>query len=119
MHLTVICSICGRPLPVKDSVCNAQGKPVHELCYAAEVVSASRNIPAEPESTPVFERELVSARPRLIVKSTCLKCGAFTLGRYDDGYINNWQREHNCNAPRITTLLDRLRTWFPHLKKVA
>ena len=69
--------------------------------------------------TANFERELVSARPRLIVKSTCLKCGAFTLGRYDDGYIHKWQRKHDCHAPPTTTLLDRLRTWLPHLKKAA
>ena len=107
---TVICWICGRPLPVEDSVCNAGGQPVHQLCFAAEVVTASRSVP-----TPNFKRQLVSARPRLIVKSTCLKCWAFTVGRYDDGYINKWQREHNCHArPNRVTLLDRLRAWLSH-----
>ena len=36
---------------MEDSTCNAQGKPVHELCYAAEVVSALRNVPEEPKPT--------------------------------------------------------------------
>jgi hypothetical protein len=109
---TVICWICGRPLPVKGPVCNAKGNPVHEFCYAAEVVSVSRNV--QLESAPEFERELSSRRP-LIVKSTCPKCGAFTSGRYENGYISNWQREHDCHArPSRTTLLDRLCAWLSH-----
>ena len=111
---TVICWICGRLLPVEDLVCNAQGKPVHEFCYAADVVAASRSV-----HSPNFRRQLVSARPRLIVKSTCLRCWAFTVGRYDDGYINKRQREHDCHAPRTTTFLDRLCAWLSHLKKVV
>jgi hypothetical protein len=55
---TVICSICGKPLPVEGSTCNGQNKPVHELCYAAEVVSALRSVSDESDSAPDFEHQL-------------------------------------------------------------
>lgn len=58
---------------------------------------------------PNFERALVSRRAGLTVRSTCFKCGAHTLGRFDDGSIDSWERTHDCDDPSTPTFLGRWR----------
>jgi hypothetical protein len=64
------------------------------------------------QSEPLFEHELMRRTPQL-VKSTCDRCGAFQLGSYEDGSLDTWEREHDCEktVARLT-LFSRLRSWL-------
>jgi len=71
-------------------------------------------VPRWANSTPTFEHELVFRTPQL-VRSTCDRCSAFIFGRYSDGSLEKWEREHECNKTVVkVTLLRRLGSWLSH-----
>ena len=61
-----------------------------------------------------FENEIISRLPQMMIKSTCFRCGAITIGRYADGSIEKWQREHDCEKPVREKLdfLNRFHFWL-------
>lgn len=69
-------------------------------------------VAANPNPVRGFEHELIARSPRLTVKSTCMQCGASTVGSFDDGSIESWEGTHDCWHPPKLTLLHRLRSWL-------
>ena len=61
-----------------------------------------------------FSLELISLTPTLI-RSTCDRCGAFVAGRFADGSIKKWEKDHDCaKTVARPMLLRRLRSWLSH-----
>ena len=60
-----------------------------------------------------FEYELIRRDSQLAIKSTCVRCGASTIGSFD-GSLKQWECEHDCKKPRqqkitfLRRLLSRL-----------
>jgi hypothetical protein len=66
----------------------------------------------QQRSALTFEHEQVSRSSQLI-RSTCDRCGALIFGRYPDGSLEKWQREHDCdNSVTKLNPIRRLRSWF-------
>jgi len=48
--------------------------------------------------TPEFSRALTPVESRLLIASTCLKCGESKLVSSSDGSLEEWEEEHRCTA---------------------
>ena len=44
-----------------------------------------------------FARKLVRTVDRLMIESTCMRCGMASLVSGHDGTLENWEEEHSCN----------------------
>lgn len=44
-----------------------------------------------------FTRRLVRTVNRLMIESTCMRCGATGLVSEHDGTLENWEEGHNCS----------------------
>ena len=68
---TVSCSICGKPVPLRECKMDDYGRPVHENCYIAVVLHETRTSGITSAST-MPEEEL----PRLIADGNLQRCSA-------------------------------------------
>ena len=53
-----------------------------------------------------FARKLVRTVNRLMIESTCIKCGATSLVSDHDGTLEEWEEAHTCNGDKPESRLE-------------
>jgi hypothetical protein len=49
-----------------------------------------------------FQRKLVRTEFRVLIETTCMKCGARKLVSQYDGSLDQWEDGHSCSTERET-----------------
>jgi len=53
-----------------------------------------------PTKPPGFSRALTRLESRLLIASTCLKCGESKLASSSDGSLQEWENDHKCDPEK-------------------
>ena len=73
---------------------------LHTMCAVPRQISG---ICEWPKSTDAFARRIVWVGERLLIHSTCAKCGVFKVASHHDRSLETWEEHHRCY---YTTAID-------------